>query len=405
MEAGAANLYADRYNVVLIKSIRCTPQTCFSRPMKITCDREKLASAFQLAASVAPIRSPKEILQNVRMTATGSSLMLAATDMEVGIRLEISEGVEIHTEGSVLMPVQRTTAILRESTDESISISAVDTQIHITTSRSKFRLPAANPDEFPQVATFDEDTAYHEIPTRLFREMVRRTVFAADADSSRYALGGVLLELEGDTVIAVGTDGRRLARMQGTGVAHGDHKTVGMTTIVPTRAISLMERAVIDGDDSVRLTARSNDLLLRTSRCVIFSRLVEGRYPNWRQVFPKRENASQIDMAVGPLFAALRQAAIVTDHDTRGIEFTFGNGTLRLEANTAQIGESSVEMPIAFDGEEVVLKLDHRFVADFCKVLDNDTPFIFEIESSTSPALLSTSDGFGYVIMPMARDR
>jgi len=373
--------------------------------MKISCDRDKLASAFQLAASVAPTRSPKEILQNVRMTATGKSLMLAATDMEVGIRLEITEGVDIEAEGSVLMPVQRTMAILRETTDDTIQVSAVDTMIHIKTSRSKFKLPAANPDEFPQVATFDADESYHEIPTRLFREMVRRTVFATDADSSRYALGGVLLELEGTNVIAVGTDGRRLARMEGQGVSMGDHKTNGMSTIVPTRAISLMERAVVDGDEAVHLTARSNDLLLRTSRCVIYSRLVEGRYPNWRQVFPKRENASQIDMTVGPLFAALRQAAIVTDHDTRGIEFTFGNGTLKLEANTAQIGESSVEMPIAYDGETVVLKLDHRFVADFCKVLDADSTFIFEIESSTAPALLSTSDGFGYVIMPMARDR
>jgi len=373
--------------------------------MKITCDREKLASAFQLAASVAPTRSPKEILQNVRFTAIGKSLMLTATDMEVGIRLEISEGVEIEAEGSVLMPVQRTMAILRESTDDSLRIAAVDTQIHVTTSRSKFRLPAANPDEFPQVAGFDDETSYHEIPTRLFREMVRRTVFATDADSSRYALGGVLLELEGDTVLAVGTDGRRLARMEGKGRSIGEHKTNGMTTIVPTRAISLMERAVVDGDECVRVSARSNDLLLRTSRCVIYSRLVEGRYPNWRQVFPRRENASQIDMAVGPLFAALRQAAIVTDHDTRGIKFTFNNGTLRLEANTAQIGESSVDMPIAYDGEEVVLKLDHRFVADFCKVLDNDTSFIFEIETSNSPALLSTSDGYSYVIMPMAGDR
>ncbi len=373
--------------------------------MKITCDREKLASAFQLAASVAPARSPKEILQNVRLTASGQTLLLIATDMEVGIRLELGEGVDVDTEGTVLLPVQRTMAILRESSDEAIQIAAVDTQIHLSTKRSKFRLPAANPDEFPQVTTFDDISSYHEIPTRLFREMVRRTVFATDAESSRYALGGVLLELEDDNVLAVGTDGRRMARMQGKGVAINDHKTNGMTTIVPTKAISLMERAVGDGDETVQLAARSNDLLLRTSRCVIYSRLVEGRYPNWRQVFPKRENAAQIDMTVGPLFAALRQAAIVTDHDTRGIEFTFGNGTLKLEANTAQIGESTVEMPITYDAEETMLKLDHRFVADFCKVLDAERSFIFEIETTSGPAIMSTDDGYAYVIMPMAGQR
>jgi DNA polymerase-3 subunit beta len=138
---------------------------------------------------------------------------------------------------------------------------------------------------------------------------------------------------------------------------------------------------------------------------VIYSRLVEGRYPNWRQVFPKRDQAIQIGMIVGPLFASLRQAAIVTDHDSRGIDFTFGDGTLKLEATTAEIGNSQVEMPIAYDGQPITMKMDHRFVADFCKVLDNETGLIFEIETENSPALLSTDDGYAYVIMPMAKDR
>ena len=110
-------------------------------------------------------------------------------------------------------------------------------------------------------------------------------------------------------------------------------------------------------------------------------------------------------MTVGPLFAALRQAAIVTDHESRGIDFTFADGTLKLEASTAEIGESQIELPIAYDGEPITLTMDHRYVADFCKVLDNETNFMMEIESGASPALLTTDDGYGYVIMPMARDR
>ena len=168
-------------------------------------------------------------------------------------------------------------------------------------------------------------------------------------------------------------------------------------------------RGVIDGrndrDESVDVAARNNDLLVRTPRGVIYSRLVEGRYPNWRQGFPQRENAVEIDMTVGPLYSALRQAAIVTDHDSRGIDFTFADGTLKMEANTAEIGESQIELPIAYDGEPITLTLDHRYVADFCKVLDNELTFVMEIESASSPALLLTDDGYGYVIMPMARDR
>ncbi len=372
--------------------------------MKITCQRESLTHAFALAASVAPTRSPKEILQNVKMTASGGKLTLTATDMEVGIRLEIEEGVEIDVEGTALLPVQRTMAILRESNDDTISMETDDSGIRVRGSRSKYRLPGNDPDEFPAVAGFDEDK-YHVMPTRLFREMVKRTVFATDPESSRYALGGVLLELEETSVIAVGTDGRRLARMEGVGESIGGHHTTGSSTIVPTRAIQLMERALSDKDETVDVAARSNDLLLRTSRAVIYSRLVEGRYPNWRQVLPKRDNAVQLDMTVGPLFAALRQAAIVTDHESRGIDFTFADGTLKLEASTAEIGESQIELPIAYDGEPITLTMDHRYLADFCKVLDNEMNFIMEIESSGSPALLTTDDGYGYVIMPMARDR
>ncbi|MGB7326585.1 MAG: DNA polymerase III subunit beta [Rubripirellula sp.] len=372
--------------------------------MKITCQRESLTNAFSLAASIAPTRSPKEILQNVKVTAAGGKLTLTATDMEVGIRLELEDGVEVEVEGTALLPVQRTMAILRESNDETISMETDDSGIRVRGSRSKYRLPGNDPDEFPAVAGFDEDK-YHVLPTRLFREMVKRTVFATDPESSRYALGGVLLELEEATVTAVGTDGRRLARMEGVGESIGGHQTTGSSTIVPTRAIQLMERALSDKDETVDVAARSNDLLLRTSRAVIYSRLVEGRYPNWRQVLPKRENAIQLDMTVGPLFAALRQAAIVTDHESRGIDFTFADGTLKLEASTAEIGESQIELPIAYDGEPITLTMDHRYLADFCKVLDNESNFIMEIESGAAPALLTTDDGYGYVIMPMARDR
>ncbi len=372
--------------------------------MKITCQREPLTSAFSLAASIAPTRSPKEILQNVKVTAAGEKIVLTATDMEVGIRLALEEGVTVETEGTALLPVGRTMAILRESNDETLTFETDDSGVRVFGSRSKFKLPGNNPDEFPSVAGFEEEK-YHVVPTRLFREMVKRTVFATDAESSRYALGGVLLEMEENRVTAVGTDGRRLARMEGEGDAQGGHQTSGASTIVPTRAIQLMERALNDKDETVDVAARSNDLLLRTSRAVIYSRLVEGRYPNWRQVFPSRDESVQLDMTIGPLFAALRQAAIVTDHDSRGIDFTFADGTLKLEASTAEIGESQIELPIPYDGEPITLTMDHRYVADFCKVLDNETGFIMDIESGSSPAVLTTDDGYGYVIMPMARDR
>ena len=227
-------------------------------PMKITCQRESLTAAFSLAASVAPSRSPKEILQNVKVTATGGKTVLTATDQEVGIRIDLVDTVEIGQEGTALLPVQRTMAILRESTDETLEIETDDSGVRIQGSRTKYRLPGSNPDEFPSVTGFEEEK-YHALATRLFREMIRRTVFATDMETSRYALGGVLLEMEESRITAVGTDGRRLAKMEGTGESIGGHQTSGTTTIVPTRAIQLIERALHDEDETVDVAARTND--------------------------------------------------------------------------------------------------------------------------------------------------
>lgn len=371
--------------------------------MKISCDREKLASAFQLAGSIAQARSPKEILQNVKMEVTASKVTLMATDSDTGIRIEV-EGGEILTPGKVLLHVARVGQILRECNDDKLYFEVDQNKILIKGSHSEFNLPSANADEYPTVTGFEEET-YHEIPARLFREMVRRTTFATDQDSTRFALGGVLMEMNGEDILAVGTDGRRLARMSGKGKSVGGHETIGSTTIVPTRSLALMERSIGDKDEVVHVASRGNDVLLRTNRTIIYSRLVEGRYPNWRQVIPNRDNSIKINLTVGPFHNMIRQAAIVADQESRGLDFEFGEGTLLLSAKTADLGQSRVEMPIEYDGETIKMKLDHRFISDFLKVLDPEMKFIMDIVGPTSPALMTTDDGYAYVVMPMAMDK
>jgi DNA polymerase III subunit beta len=371
--------------------------------MKITCDRDKLASAFQLAGSIAQTRSPKEILHNVKLDAGSDESLLMATDMETGIRIAV-EGIEVVAAGKALLNVGRVGQILKESSDQRLSIESEGNKIRIKGEHSEFNLPSANPDEYPTVAGFDEEK-YHEIPAGLFKEMVRRTSFSTDPDSTRFALGGVLLEMVGEEVIAVGTDGRRLARMIGKGNSIGGHETVGSTTIVPVRSLTLMERSIGENDESVQVATRGNDILLRSSRCTMYSRLVEGRYPNWRQVIPNRQQSVQISMTAGPFHNVIRQAAIVADQESRGLDFNFGGGMLLLSAQTADLGQSRVEMPVDYDGEAIRLKLDYRFISDFLRVLDLDTAFTMDIVDSTSAALLTTEDGYAYVVMPMALDK
>lgn len=371
--------------------------------MKITTNREKLHHAFQTAASVAPSRSPKPILQNVKIQVREDGTTLMATDLEVGIRILVSD-VEAEVPGDGILSLARFGAILRESSDERLKIESDPQGTVVRGDRSEFKLPSENPDEYPNVADFSEEK-YHEIPARLLREMIRRTIFATDSESSRYALGGVLLEFEEKKMIAVGTDGRRLAKMEGPASSHGGHLSGDSTIIVPARAMQLMERALSDADAEIQIAARANEILLKSPRAVIYSRLLEGRFPRWRDVFPTRDGTVKIEIACGPFYSAVRQAAIVTSEESRGIDFTFGGGNVVLTGQAAESGAARVEMPLPYDGAEITVKLDPKFVSDFLRVLDPDKTFTLEIKDSESAAVCLTDDGYGYVIMPLARDR
>lgn len=370
--------------------------------MKVACQREKLLSAFQTAASVAPARSPKPILQNVKLEVTAEDAVLLATDLEVGIRIHVS-GFEVSAPGSVILPLSRFGPILRESSDETLRIETDGKSTVVRGERSEFKLPAENPAEFPSVADFGEQK-FHELPSRLLKELIRRTIFATDNESSRYALGGVLLEFSADKIIGVGTDGRRLAKMEVPARSVGDHQSDGSMTIVPAKAMQLIERALTDHDAEIQVAARANEVLVKGQRLTIYSRLVEGRFPKWRDVFPHRTGSSKIELSVGPLYSAVRQAAIVTSEESKGVDFNFETGTLTLSGRAADVGQSHIELPIAYDGPAVGITLDPKFVSDFLRVLDPDKTFTLEIKDAESAAVCSTDDGYGYVIMPLARD-
>jgi DNA polymerase-3 subunit beta len=372
--------------------------------MKISCDREQLLQAFQTVASVAPARSPKPILQNVKLEVSESSVTLLATDLEVGIRHLVS-GVDIQSPGVVVLSVTRFGSILRESTDQVLNLESDGQGTTIRGERSQFRLPAENPAEFPQVTPFEESD-YHTVPARLLREFIRRTAFATDNESSRYALGGIKLEVEGDQLTAIGTDGRRLAKMTGPVGTSGKPIDAAQTTVIPTRAMQLIERAVAPADDEVQVAVQGNEFLVHTQRATISARMLEGRFPDWRKVFPESGGGGvKLDLAVGATLTAVRQAQIATSDESRGVDFTFGEGMLVLSGKAAEVGQSRVELPIGYDGDELTVTLDPRFAVDFLKVLDADKTFCFEVKDAESAAVCSTDDGYGYVIMPLARDR
>ena len=365
--------------------------------MKISCEREKFSHAFQIAASVAATRDVKPVLQNVKIKVEKDNVLLQATDTELGIRIYI-DGCEVLEKGEAILPTKRLRMILQESSDKTIQLESSQDKTVVKGERSRFTLATQPPDEFPDVEEFAE-TAYHEIPSKVLREMIKRTTFATDTDNTRYALGGVFFELLDEKAVAVATDGRRLAAQDGIAKCVNDHQVE--SAIFPSRALQLVERALNDDEESVKIAISANRGLFQYGRTVFFTRLVEGRFPGWKKIIPDPEGKTRVDILAGALFSAVRQAAVVTSDKQPGVNFSFEKGKMILQAHGVEIGDSSVETPIAYDGPKVEVKLDPKFMADFLRCLEAEKNISLYI-ASEQPLSVRTDDGYIYVVMPLS---
>ncbi len=376
--------------------------------MKLSCSRSTLLSGFQMIGSVISSRTPKEILKCAKLEVGDGKATLSGTDLEVSVRFDFEE-VEVMIPGEILLSVHELVSILREATTDTIEIELKKDEqteqdfILIQAGKSEFRLSVHDPSEFPSVETFNE-TNFFEIPTQSFREMIRRTVFATDPESTRYALGGVLFDVENDKLTLAATDGRRLAMVESACTYQGEEPYQNNRPVIPAKAMSLIEKSLIGDEGSIQIAIRANDVIVKSGRSTIFGRLVEGRFPKYRDVIPP-EPIHSIDLEVGTFFGAVRQAQIVTDVETRGVDFVFASGLLTLKSVAASVGESKVEIPIPFEGDEIVITFDVRYLADFLKTLDSAAHIRLQLIDSDSAAVLKSDDGYTYVIMPLSQAR
>ena len=368
--------------------------------MKVVCHREGLLTACQLASAAVAARDIKPVLKNLKAVIDDQRCTLMATDLELGIRLEV-RGIKVQEPGEALLPTNRVISILRESTDEELTVEANTESCTIKGERNEFEMPGEDPSAFPDIPTFAEEK-YHELTAGVLRDMIRRVIFAAaSAEHSRFgATTGILWELEGDKATLVATDGRRLALVHGQAQAHGGHSTKGQTAVAPVKAMSLLERNLAESDEAIKISVRPNEILMKTERAMIYSRLVEGRFPNYRQVLPAK-HAAKVNLTTGPFLSAVRQAAIMTDEESKRVTFQFAKKKLTLQARGAESGRSRVEMPLDYEGKALEISFDPKFVVDMLRVLEPDTQLTLELTDNTTPAVFRNEPNYLYVVVPL----
>jgi DNA polymerase-3 subunit beta len=369
--------------------------------VKVTCPREALLGATQLASAAVAVRELKPILRNIKAVADESGFTLMATDLEMGIRHEM-RGPRVDDDGEAILPAAKITQILREATDDDLTIEADENRVLVKGQVNEWEMPSENPAEFPDIPMQMEEQ-HHEVPAGALAKMIHRTSFAAAKESTKFAMTGILWEVEGKHLRLVATDSKRLALTISPALAKVAGETKGHSHLVPTKAMQLLERHLqtIAQDEPVRVTLRPNDALFRTTTTTIYTRLVEGRYPPYREIFPKK-SAAKINLPVLPFLTAVRQASIMTDDETKRVAFRFAKNQLTLEAQGPTTGRSKVPMAIEYDSSPIDINFDPSYLVEMLRVLGPEDPLALELVDGSRPALFKCGPDYSYLVMPLA---
>ena len=364
--------------------------------MKVICNRGALLEALMMAGNVVAARTPKPVLQCVKLTAADNALTIAATDLEVAIRYSDAQ-VQIEKEGEALVPADKLRDIVRESVDDTLSIELAGEQAVIKGQDSKFTIYTQNPREFPPVPDFEGEADF-EIAGGHLKQLIGQTLFAAAKESTRYAFNGVLVVAKGKKINLVSTDGRRLAQAKGD-LSNEKLPKDGSRAIVPAKALQLIDKLIDDPEAPVSFQLRENQVIFHTADATLTSNLVEGQFPPYEDVIPK-DTDKKMTAGTADFLSAVRRAALLTTEDSKGVRLAFGKNGLKLTSRSPESGEAEVNFACKFEGGDMEIGFNPQFLTEALRVVDSDE-ITLELTAANRPGLLKGGQNFLYVIMPV----
>lgn len=366
--------------------------------MKLSISKEQLVTGLQAVQNVVGSRTTLPVLSNVLLVAAEGRLELTATDLDMTIMATVEASVS--DPGLTTVPVKRLFGIVRELQAPEIHLDVDEkSTMAIRAGGSFFKINGLQGEEFPPVGIVRQGKSV-TIEQAKLRAMLRTTSFAASSDEARYVLNGIFVSLKEHTVTLVATDGRRLAMTDEA--AEVTPESVG-DFIVPTKAINELNR-LLTGAGSVDIKRSENQVAFHLAGplglgIVVQSKLVDGSYPNYRQVIPG-ECQERVLVNREELLGALRRAELMTSDKSNSVKLTFSRNQLAITANTPEIGEAREELAIPYQGKDFAIAFNPAFLMDPLKALEEDE-IAFELIDELSPGVVKTLKPFLYVIMPM----
>jgi DNA polymerase-3 subunit beta len=361
--------------------------------MKITVAKDRMVNGLQLVHGVVGTRTTLPILSNVLLKADKGKVWLTTTDLEVGIRCGIEADVE--KSGATTLPVRRLLSIVKELPESAIEIEVDEKNVaSITCGASFFKILGLSEDEFPPLPDVSGGKSY-SIERSVLRDMLQKTVYAASADEMRYMLNGNLLSFKGEKLMVVATDGRRLALAEQEVEFPKDAE---VDLIVPTKAVNELLRS-LHGEGAMKIYAVKNQVAFEFGDVLLISKLIEGQYPNFRQVIPS-QSEQRIAVEREILLTAIRRVALLASDKSNAVKMVFSKNKLNITITSPDVGEARESIPVKYTGKDITIAFNPDFLMDPLRNLASDEVYL-EITDELSPGVIKCDTAFLYVIMPM----
>jgi len=365
--------------------------------MKVDFTREAVQNALGLVSSVVPSRTPKPVLQCLRLSADKEVVNICATDLELGINYRLAQ-VQVGQPGEVVVPADRLSAIVRESLDEVISIEAAEATCHIRGTDSHFTIYGHDPAQYPVVPDF-EGEADIEVALDALQEGIERCLFAVARETSRYAINGIFWQLKGKKLLLIGTDGRRLARSKVDVISVSSDKLKSASVIVPAKTMALLGRMSGGAKDKVAVKLVNNQIIFSCGNCVVSSNLVEGNFLKYEDIIPT-DNDKKLLLSTEAVLSAVRRAALLTNEDSKGIKLAAGKDSLVFTSRAPETGDAEIDMAVTYKGEPIEIGFNPQFLIDVLRVI-RTKEFELELGQTDKPGLIKSGGNLTYVVMPI----
>jgi DNA polymerase-3 subunit beta len=318
---------------------------------------------------------------------------VTATDLELMITTPLAGAT-----APVLLPFVRLQAIVNTLSDDEVTFSPDGTSCTISCGGGSWRLPVEDANEFP-VGGVSSGDSIGRLPCDQFRALVSTVKFATDNDTSRFALGGVLIEFRDGTLTFVASDGRRMCIAS----CELDQALDNRDTLVPRRVIDVLYRIAARENEAIQLETTGKKLVATIGGTVVESVLVDGKFPRWRDVEPNRPHVTSSLAVVGSLLHACEMAAICESEASRGTTWAFTKDGLWITAKSSEYGESSATCDLVQAGTTCTVKLDPRFAVEWLSKLDPAETVEVEAESESTAVVFRAGDCRN-VVMPLAKE-